>query len=371
MPASITRLLRPDIAALEPYTPIVPLETLAEQLSLPVERIIKLDANENPYGPSPRALAALAAVARDAPHRYAIYPDPDHTRLRAALSRYIGQPPERIICGAGSDELIDLLMRAVLRPGDVMVDCPPTFAMYSFDAALYGARVVPVPRTEQFDIDVEGVAEAVERDGAKLLFLAAPNNPTGTPLTRAAVERLLDLPIILAIDEAYAEFAGTSVVDLVGTRPNLVVLRTFSKWAGLAGLRIGYAAMHEDVIAYLWKIKQPYNVNVAAEVAAIASLEDLEERMTTVARIVAERERLAAALATLPGVHVYPSAANFLLCRMTNGGAARARAIRDGLAQRGILIRYFNRPGLDDCIRISVGRPEQNDALLRALEDLM
>lgn len=159
MPASITGLLRPDIAALEPYTPIVPLETLAERLGLPVERIIKLDANENPYGPSPRALEALAAVERDAPHRYAIYPDPDHTHLRAALSRYISQPPERIICGAGSDELIDLLMRAVLRPGDVMVDCPPTFAMYSFDAALYGARVVPIPRTEQFDVDVEGVAK--------------------------------------------------------------------------------------------------------------------------------------------------------------------------------------------------------------------
>lgn len=370
MPVSITGLLRPDIAALEPYTPIVPLETLAERLGLPVEQIIKLDANENPYGPSPRALAALAAVEHDAPHRYAIYPDPDHVRLRAALSRYIGQPPERIICGAGSDELIDLLMRATLRPGDTMIDCPPTFAMYSFDAALYGARVVPVPRTERFDVDIEGVAEAVEREGAKLLFLAAPNNPTGTPLARGDVERLLDLPIILAIDEAYAEFAGTSVVDMVGAYPNLVVLRTFSKWAGLAGLRIGYAAMHEDVAAYVWKIKQPYNVNVAAEVAAIASLDDLEERLTTVARIVAERERLATALAALPGVWVYPSAANFLLCRIT-GGAARARAIRDGLVQRGILIRYFNRPGLDDCIRISVGRPDQNDALLRALRELV
>ena len=136
------------------------------------------------------------------------------------------------------------------------------------------------------------------------------------------------------------------------------------------GLRIGYAAMHEDVAEYVWKIKQPYNVNVAAEVAAIASLDDLEERMATVARIVAERERLAVALAALPGFRVYPSAANFLLCRIT-GGAARARAIRDGLAQRGILIRYFNRPGLDDCLRISVGRPEQNDALLHALRELV
>ncbi|NWG19161.1 MAG: histidinol-phosphate transaminase [Chloroflexi bacterium] len=369
MPIQISQLLRRDIAALEPYTPIVPLEVLAERLHMPVEQIIKLDANENPYGPSPRTLAALAAVERDTPHRYAIYPDPDQTRLRAAISRYIGQPPERVICGAGSDELIDLLMRAVLTPGDVLADCPPTFGMYSFDAALYGAQVRAVPRDASFAVDLEGVADAVVHDGAKLLFLASPNNPTGTPLPRVAVERLLELPLVLAVDEAYAEFSGTSVVDMVGAHPNLVVLRTFSKWAGLAGLRVGYAVMHEEMIGYLWKIKQPYNVNVAAEVAAIASLEDVDERMATVARIVAERERLSAALTALPGVHVYPSATNFLLCRMTGGGTARARAIRDRLAQRGILIRYFNRPGLDDCIRISVGRPEQNDVLLAALRE--
>lgn len=370
MSDKLARLMRPDIAALEAYTPIVPLEVLAERLGMPVERIIKLDANENPYGPSPRTLAALAAVERDAPHRYAIYPDPDQARLRAAISRYIGQPPERIICGAGSDELIDLLMRAVLRPGDALADCPPTFGMYSFDASLFGARVIAAPRDANFDVDIEAVAEAVERDGAKLLFLASPNNPTGTPLARATVERLLELPLLLVADEAYAEFSGASVVDLVGAHPNLVVLRTFSKWAGLAGLRVGYGVMHEETISYLWKIKQPYNVNVAAEVAAIAALEDVEERMATVARIVAERDRLAAALSELPGVLVYPSATNFLLCRMTAGGVARARTIRDGLARRGILIRYFNRRGLDDCIRISVGRPEQNDAVLAALREI-
>ncbi|MEN9933640.1 MAG: hypothetical protein RLZZ387_219 [Chloroflexota bacterium] len=366
----ISRLLRPDIAALEPYTPIVPIEVLAERLGLPPERIVKLDANENPYGPSPLAREAVAALVRQDPNPYAIYPDPDHTRLRAAIGGMVGQPPERIICGAGADELIDLLMRAFLLPGDAIVDCPPTFGMYSFDAALYAAQVVSVPRDAAFELDMEGVAEAAERSGAKMLFVAAPNNPGGNPLPRAAVERLLELPLLVVVDEAYAEFAGEHVADMVGGPPNLVVLRTFSKWAGLAGLRVGYALCHEELAGHLRKIKQPYNVNVAAEAAALASIADLDERMEKVRLIVAERERLASELAALPGLHVFPSQANFLLVRVA-GGAERALAIRDGLRREGVLIRYFGKPGLADCIRISVGTPEQNGLLLEVLRGLV
>jgi histidinol-phosphate aminotransferase len=369
--STLSALLRPDIAALEAYTPIVPPEVLAARLGLPPEQIVKLDANENPYGPSPRAREALARLGGEGALSAAIYPDPDQARLRRALGPLVGQPPERIICGAGADELIDLLMRAFLMPGDSIIDCPPTFGMYSFDAGLFAARVVNVPRDEAFELDLEGIAEAAERTGAKLLFVAAPNNPSGNLLPRQAVERLLELPLLVVVDEAYAEFAGQSVANMVGGPPNLVVLRTFSKWAGLAGLRVGYALCHEELIGHLWKIKQPYNVNVAAEVAAVASLEDLDERMDTVRRLIAERERLQGALAELPGLRVYPSHANFILCRVTGGGEgdARALAIRDALRRRGILIRYFNKPGLTDCIRVSVGTPGQNDALLAALRE--
>lgn len=366
----IAHLLRPDIAALEPYTPVVPLDLLAERLGLPVERLVKLDANENPYGASPRALAAIAALNT----AVSIYPDPEHSYLRQALSEYTGQPASRIICGAGSDELIDLLMRVCLQPGDAIIDCPPTFGMYSFDAGLHAAKVLNVARDEQYDLDLEGIAEAAEQ-GARLLFVAAPNNPTGNPLSRAAVERLLELPLLVVLDEAYAEFAGSSLVDLVGTHPNLVVLRTFSKWAGLAGLRIGYAIVHEELIGHLWKIKQPYNVNVAAEAAALASLADHEYLMGTVATIVAERERLYQALGELPGLHVYPSSANFLLCRLVSGAqpeagaplADQALALKNALARRGVLVRHYSKAGLRDCIRISVGTPAQNDICLAAL----
>lgn len=360
---SATHLLRPDIAALEPYTPIVPLEVLAARLGLPIDRLVKLDANENPYGPSPRALAAIASY----PY-YAIYPDPEHGRLREQLSRYAGQPPERIICGAGADELIDLLMRAFLVPGDAIINCPPTFGMYAFDAALQAARVINVSRDEAFDVDIEAVAQASEAHGVKIVILTSPNNPSGNLMPRADIERLLELPLLVVVDEAYTEFAGSSVVDFVGQHPNLVVLRTFSKWAGLAGLRVGYGIVHEEIIEHLWKIKQPYNVNVAAQVAAEASLDDLDYLTGNIMRIVAERERLYEELRAVPGLHVYPSRANFLLCRVHD---KQAHEIKDALARQGILIRYYRTPELRDCIRISIGTPEQNDMLLAALRKLL
>jgi histidinol-phosphate aminotransferase len=376
---SIAHLLRPDIAALEPYTPVAPIEVLAARLGLPIERIIKLDANESPYGPSPRALAALAAVGGQFNHggaalQYgdpsvvAIYPDPNHTLLREQLSRYTGQPPERIICSSGSGELIDLLMRALLQPGDTIIDCPPTFGMYGFDAGIHAARVIEVARDEAFSIDIEGVAEATEQHGAKMIFVTLPNNPTGNLTARAEIERLLELPLLVIVDEAYVEFAGSSVVDLVGRYPNLAVLRTFSKWAGLAGLRIGYGLFHEELIEHLWKIKQPYNINVAAQAAALGSLEDVDYLMEKVGCIIGERERIYAALRAHPALHVYPSQANFLLCRVTRGDA---KAIKEELMRRGILVRYFNKPGLSDCIRFSIGLPEQNDVLLAALEEVL
>jgi histidinol-phosphate aminotransferase len=381
---SVTHLLRPDVAALEPYTPIEPFEVLVERLGIPAEQIVKLDANENPYGPSPLALAALASY----PH-YAIYPDPNHMQLRQAISRYINQPPERIICGAGSDEIIDLLMRLFLKPSDAIIDCPPTFGMYAFDAGVQGADVINVPRDESFEINLGSIIEAVEQHQPKLLFLASPNNPTGNVTPRAVIERLLELPLLVVVDEAYAEFAGTSVVDLVESRPNLVVLRTFSKWAGLAGLRVGYAIVHEELIGHLWKIKQPYNVNAAAYAAALASLDDLELLKDSIARIIVERERLYDTLAAMPQLQVSPSRANFLLCRLhgrqlsnnghgaTNGANGRtageraAVALKEALMRRGILVRYYNKTRLRDYIRISIGTPAQNDTLLAALGELL
>ncbi len=359
----IEELLRPDVFEMEEYTPIVPFEVLSARLGLPAERIIKLDANENPYGPSPKALAALAN------HQgYHIYPDPDHTLLREAIQSYTGVDKDRILCGNGADELIDLVMRLVLRPGDGVIDCPPTFGMYTFVTSVCRGQVVQVPRCEDFSLNVEGIEKAVQKPAKiKLIFLPSPNNPDGSLIPIDDLKRVLELPLIAVLDEAYVEFSGQSLAGMVLEYPNLIVLRTFSKWAGLAGLRIGYGLFPESIIRHLWKIKPPYNVNVAAQAAALASLEDIQYLQSNVRRIVEERERLYRALQGVSFLRPYPSQANFILCRVLDRDA---RGLKLALEREGILVRYFSKPGLMDCIRVSVGRPEHTDALLERLYEL-
>ena len=361
---SPTALLRPEVAGLEEYTPILPFEVLSRRLGIPPERIVKLDANENPYGPVPAVLEALAAY----PY-YHIYPDPQQTELRAALSAYVGVPAENILPGHGADELLDLLCRLFLRPGDAIVNCPPTFGMYEFDAGLAGARVVEVWRGRDYAFDVAGVERAVRSEpDVKLLFLTSPNNPSGNWLPDADLRRLLDLPVMVVLDEAYVEFSDhSSRAAWVLEHDNLAVLRTFSKAAGIAGLRLGYGVFPAWLMPHLWTFKQPYNVSVAASVAGLASLRHVEQIRAVVGLLKAERARLFALLAATPYLRPYPSEANFILCDVVGRDA---RALKLALEQRGILVRHYAKPGLENCIRVSVGRPEQTDALGKALREI-
>lgn len=366
--SSFSNLLRPHIAALAPYTPIVPFEVLSQRLGRPAEQIVKLDANENPYGPAPAVQAALAAY----PYLH-IYPDPEQRALRTALADYTGVPAANILPGHGADELIDLICRVFLGPGDGVIDCPPTFGMYRFDAALAGAQVIKVPRHRDFRVDAEAIWSAFRNPPAtvqpKLLFLTSPNNPDGGLLDEDDLARLLALPLMVVVDEAYVEFAGLahSVAHQVPARDNLIVLRTFSKWAGMAGLRLGYGIFPDWLMPVLWKAKQPYNVNVAATVAGLASLAHRDALQPTVDALVAERDRLISELARFSFLTPYPSRANFVLCRVTGRAAA---VLQQELAARGILVRHYAVPGLENCIRVSAGRPQDTDALLAALRDL-
>ncbi|MCC7352366.1 MAG: histidinol-phosphate transaminase [Anaerolineae bacterium] len=362
----IETLLRPDVAAMEEYTPILPFEVLSARLGLPPERIVKLDANENPYGPSPKTLAALAAF----PY-HNIYPDPEQTALRAGLSRYLGIPADRILAGAGADELLDLICRLFLYPGDAVIVCPPTFGMYRFDALIQGARVVEISRRDDFTLDLDAIEKHfVSPDDAhppKIVFLTSPNNPDGGLISQIALRRLLRLPAVIVMDEAYTEFAGESALMVTHDHSNLIVLRTFSKWAGLAGLRAGYGVFPAAVMRHLWKIKQPYNVSTAATVAALASLDDLAYLHENVRRLIAERERLQRELGRFDFLQPFPSRANFVLCRVIGRDA---RFLKQSLERRGILVRFFDRPGLRSCIRVSVGKPEHTDALLTSLREV-
>ena len=198
-----------------------------------------------------------------------VYPDPESGRLRELLADHIDVPRAQILCGAGADELIEIILQLFIEPGDVIINTPPTFAMYGFDAPLYHGRVVDIYRREDFALDLEAIEAAALQHSAKLLFLCSPNNPSGNMIDPASIERLLELPTTIVVDEAYIEFAESeSLVKRVGDAPNLIVLRTMSKWAGLAGLRVGYGVFPPKLMPHLWKIKQPYNVNLAADIAA-------------------------------------------------------------------------------------------------------
>ena len=361
--------IRAHLEALPPYTPIEPFEVLSARIGRDPSQIVKLDANENPYGPLPVVREALGKLAF--PH---IYPDPESRALRKSLATFTGVEGEYLMAGSGADELIDLLMRVVLEPNDCILSCPPTFGMYSFDAELNAARCIEVPRNADFSLDMESIRKAVEIHEPKILFVATPNNPDGSLLEAKFIDELLNLPLLIVLDEAYIEFTGENLgADLsrireVPSQENLVVLRTFSKWAGLAGLRIGYGAFPLWLMPTLWKSKQPYNVNVAASIAAGVSLEHAGELSKVVQLLKNERERLFKSLQEIPYLRPYPTKSNFILCRVLGRDAAE---LKSRLAQEyGIFIRYFNKPGLRDHIRISVGRPEDTDALLEALRAL-
>jgi histidinol-phosphate aminotransferase len=316
---------------------------------------------------APEVAAALGAMPY--PH---IYPDPETRALRAVLAADLGVPAPQILVGCGADELIDLLMRAVLDPGDAIVDCPPTFTMYAFDAAVNGAAVITVPRTQPgFRLDVPGIEAAVRDGGAKVVFVTSPNNPDGSLVPAADLDALLRLPALVVLDEAYIEFAGgvpSRAADVVA-HDNLVVLRTFSKSAGLAGLRVGYGAFPAGLAEYLWRAKQPYNVSVAAETAALAALSNRPHLARVRDALVAERGRLAAGLATIPWLTPYPSSANFILAKV--GGGREAGRVRDALAEGwGIMVRHYAKADLAGYIRVSVGKPEHTDALVAALKEL-
>ena len=347
---------------MKPYEPVAPPERLQAESGVGEEGIVRLNANENPYGPPPRVRALIESF--DAAN---IYPDPDHAALRACLAGYTGFDAERIVAGSGSDELIALLARLFVGPEDTVVATPPTFGMYAVETDLAGARFVGVPRSQDdFSIDLPRLVEAA-RD-ASIVFFSTPNNPTGNSVTEEEIRAVAETEALTIVDEAYAEFSGESLMYLADEYPNVVFLRTFSKWAGLAGLRVGYGIFPADLAGILMTVKPPYNVNTLAQAAAVAAIEDIDAALATVKLIVQERAVLERELRLLPSVQVFPSDANFLLVRFLEHDA---KALHASLLRRGVALRHFNTPGLSDCIRITVGRPRDHERLLAAMREEM
>jgi histidinol-phosphate aminotransferase len=347
----IAAVVRPEIRALTAYA-------VAKAPGM-----VKLDAMENPFllpeGVRARIAAAVAAVPVNR------YPDGPADGVRAALRAALGLPDGlSVILGNGSDELIQIVTSALARPGAAMLAPDPSFVMYRMNALYAGMRFVPVPLRADFALDTEAMVAAIERESPALVFIAYPNNPTGNLFPAAAIERILRAaPGLVVVDEAYYAFADGSFLPRVAEFPNLVVLRTVSK-IGMAGLRLGYAVAAPEWIAEFDKVRQPYNVNALTQAAAPVLLREGALLEAQAATIRAERARLFAALAALPGVTVFPTQTNFVLARFPD-----APRTFEALRGAGILVKNLHgwHPLLEQCLRITVGAPADNDALLAAL----
>jgi len=356
----IEKFIRADLAALGGYTPHKLPETLGGVVA--GRDIIKLDANENPYGCSPKVQEALAEYSR-----WHIYPDAGQTRLRRQLQEYTGVDADRIVAANGSGELLDYILCLFVGPGDEVMNCVPTFDLYRFRTLVNGGKLVNIPRNERdFSVNIKAVKDAITPK-TKIIILANPNNPTGNLTPQEDIMQLADTGVPVLVDEAYVEFSRETIVPLVSRYNNLMVLRTFSKWPGLAGLRIGYGIFPLEVASYLMKIKLPYNVGLAAMVAVEATFEDMDYLRNGIEAIIRERDRLFDKLESLKWIKPFPSQANFIYCSVLKGNA---RELYQKLQDRGLLLRYFDQPLVQNGFRISAGKPEQTDVLIETLQEL-
>jgi len=365
-PMNPERLALERVMSIPPYPPGRPITAVAREFGLDPKTIVKLASNENPLGPSPAARAALVEGAAGA----ALYPDFDTFALREALSRHLGVSPDRIMPGSGSSDHIVLVARAFLEPGSAALVSQYSFAAYQGAIASVGARTISVP-TRDFHLDVERMLSAID-DSVRVVYIATPNNPTGTRLEAAALDELIArIPerVVVVLDEAYREYLDPAdrpaTNHLPETRPNVVVLRTFSKIHGLAGLRVGYAIADPRMVRILRRLQLPFSVNSLAEAAAVAALGD--ESFPTQARTLnfVERARMAAALAGA-GIEYVPSHGNFLLLRVGDG-----RAVFQALQRRGVIVRPVDNYQLPQWLRVSIGLAHENDLFLSRLREVL
>lgn len=355
----IERLVRKEVEEIQLYVP----GKGKESVPLGV-KAIKLASNENPLGPSPKVLATLRGIETSAVN---IYPDPALKKLRSAISKYLGISEDLIVVGNGSDEVLELSVKIFLNKGDKAIIPVPSFSLYENMVKLYAGRPVYVPLMHGFGYDGTKFMEAVDR-GTKMVFICSPNNPTGSVISRKDLEDLLAERLVVVLDEAYAEFADKSNIDLVKEYDNLIVLRTFSKAFGLAGIRVGYGVACDTAVKYMNKVKLPFSVNNLAQAAALSALEDKEHLEKSIALAKKGRDYIYRELSRIQGVKVFPSQANFLLV-YTRG----KKGVPNSLLEKGIIVRDCSSfRGLNsEYFRVSIGTQEENELFVAELKEII
>jgi histidinol-phosphate aminotransferase len=350
----MSKFWSPFVKDLVPYVP-------GEQPKL--AKLVKLNTNENPYGPSPKAVAAMQAEVGD---NLRLYPDPNSDRLKHAVADYYGVQPSQVFVGNGSDEVLAHAFYGLFQHGKPLLFPDVTYSFYPVYCGLYGIPFEAVPLDEQFQIRIEDYA----RPNGGIIF-PNPNAPTGCLLALEAVEKLLKAnpDTVVVVDEAYIDFGGQTAISLVDRYPNLLVTQTLSKSRSLAGLRVGLAVGHPDLIEALERIKNSFNsypLDRMAIAGAAVAFEDRPYFEETCRKVIDSRERLVAELGKL-GFEVLPSAANFIFARHPQKDAA---GIAAGLREQGVIVRHFKQERIAQFLRITIGTPEQNQALVEALGKL-
>lgn len=362
--SSIIKQAHPWLDGLVAYDPGKPIEETARELGLDPEAIIKVASNENPLGPSPKAVEAM----KEAAEGVNIYPDGGGYKLRTAIAEKVGLQRENVVLGNGSNEIIELIGHGFLNPGDNVVAAEHAFVVYKLMATLFGAETIEVPDPD-FVHDLDAMAAAITPE-TKKVFIANPNNPTGTMVGQDAIERFMDqVPdhVMVIFDEAYYEFLHEppDTLRYVSEGRNVVIMRTFSKIQGLAGLRIGYGLTTPEIASVLQKCRQPFNTNAIAQAGAIAGLLDIEHQQRTCDLNDEGLEYLQGAFKEM-GLEYVPSVANFVLVKVGDGDA-----VFDLMLKQGVIIRAMRGYKLPEWVRISVGTMEQNERCIATLKQVL
>lgn len=348
------KLMKESVRLIKPYN------VLKEDID------IKLDANENPFNVFKNLKEKFIEKINDLDMNR--YPDTDSDSLRMALSKYVGVEIESVLCGNGSDEIIQTIINTFVDKDEYVITHSPTFSMYKIFTNIVGGKVIEVSSEYSFQINVEEIIRKANMKKAKVVFLCNPNNPTGTIIPRADIIRVIEeTDAIVVVDEAYYEFLGQSVADLINDYNRLIVLRTLSKAFALAGARVGYAIASKETMDVLYRVKAPYNLNTFSQIAGELFVENIDLINTYLKKIIEERNYLLEGLKNIDDINVFPSGSNFILIK-----SKKAKFILDACKKEKISIRDFGSEGLlNDCIRISIGTREENDKLITLLKSVV
>lgn len=349
----IEKYLKEEVKSLKPYLPH------------DYDCKYKMDANESPFNIKPEIMQSIVSKLLSTDINR--YPDTNSVELRKSISEFIKVDYKNIVVGNGSDEMIHVLLNTFVDKDEVVISHEPTFSMYGINTKVLGGRYIELPTDEEFNLDIDKLISVSNDFGSKIIILCNPNNPTGNLIDKSDIVKVLDrTDSIVVVDEAYIEFGGESMVDKLSDYDRLIVLRTFSKAFGAAGIRTGYLLSSDQIVEKISAVKPPYNLNVVSQLIAAELMKNSDSVMGNIEVIKAERDRLNGEMQKIQNIKLYKTGANFIMFKVED-----AKSVFDKLIQNGIMIRYFSGGVLENHLRVSVGTREENDAFLKVLKEVI